>query len=168
MKVDHEFDLRANCVSQRGHHSGDTIDLGQKRAVVRVGDDHDLHRAIAERQNVVGALDQQARGFGLVDGAHVAKTEMRVDPDPIARLAAEEPPHGQAKRLAENIPARDLYARNRAHSDRAQTPETVLFHGPHDFFDVARVTSNDQRGKVLDCGDDRARLPLQSRFAPSG
>ena len=60
MKVDHDLDVRPDRVAQRAHHARGMIDLRQKRAVVRVGDDHDLHRAIAARENVMRALDQLA------------------------------------------------------------------------------------------------------------
>jgi hypothetical protein len=134
---------------------------------VGVGDDDDFHRAIAARENVMRALDQLVRRFGLIDRAHVAEAEMSIDPHPVARLAPEQPPHGNREGLAQNVPERDFNSRDGAHADDPKAPETVLLHDPDELLDVARIAADHERSEIVDRARDRACFPLERRLAPA-
>ncbi len=167
VEVDHDLDVRPDRLAQRAHHARGAIDLRQKGAVVSVRDDHDFHRAIASRENVMRALDQLLRRLGFIDRAHVAEAEMRIDPHPVAHPAPEQHPHRDGERLAQNIPKRDFDSRDRAHADDAEAPEAVLLHDAHELLDVARIAADHEGSEILDRACDRARFPLERRLAPS-
>ena len=132
-----------------------------------VRNDDDLHRAIAARENVMRALGELVRRFGLIDRPHVAEAEMRIDPYAVAHAPAEQPPHRNRKRLAQDIPERDLDSGDSAHADDAEAPEAVLLHDLDELLDVARIASDHERREILDRACDGARFPLEGRFAPS-
>src|ERR1700683_5335515 len=113
------------------------------------------------------ALDQLLRRFGFIDRAHVAETEVRIDAHAVAHAPAQQHPHRDRERLAQNIPKRDFDSRNGAHADDAKAPEAVLLHDPHEFLDVARIASDHERSEIVDRPRDRARFPLKRRLAPS-
>ena len=167
MKVDHDLDLRPNCTAQRLHQARDLVDLRQGRVEMGVGDEHRLERPIAAVEQLPRAQHERVGVGRLVHGPHVAEAEMRIDADLVAHLAAEQPPHRHAEVLPEDIPERHLDARDRARPDRPEPPERLLLHDPHGLFDVARITSDEQRRQILHGADDRARLPLQRGFAPA-
>lgn len=167
MEVHHDLDIRSDRVPQRGHHPAGVIDLTQKSTVVGIGNDHDLHRPISTREDVVSAIDQLAGRFRLINSPHVSEAEMRIDPDALAHLPAEQPPHRQIKRLAIDVLERNLDSRDRADSDGAEPPEAVLLHNSDELFDVARIASDDKRSEVLDRSGDRTGLPLQGRLTPT-
>ncbi len=134
---------------------------------MRVGDEHGLEGAIALRQHFMCARHQRFGVHCLVDRPHIAEAEMRVDAHFVADLAAEQPPHWNAKQFAQDVPQGHLDAGDGAHADHAEAPETVLLQHAHGLFDVARVAAQQQRRKILDGADDRPGLPLQRRLAPS-
>ena len=167
VEVDHDLDVRPDRGAQRGHHARGAVDLRQEGAIVGVRNDHDFHRAIAARENVMRALGELVRRFGFVDRAHVAKAQVRIDPHAVAHTAPEQPPHRNRKRLAQNIPERNLDSGDGAHADDAEAPEAVLRHDLDELLDVARVASDHEGREILDRACDGARFPLEGRFAPS-
>ena len=167
MEVDHDFDVRADSRPQRLHHARDLVHLGQGRVIVRIGDEDCLEGAVALRDDFLRALDQRRRVERLVDGAHVAEAKMRVDAHLVAHLAAEQPPHGNAEVLAENVPQRHLDAGDRAHADHAEPPETCFLSDAHGLLDVAGIAADQQRREIFDGADHGARLPFERRLAPA-
>src|SRR5271165_1205652 len=90
------------------------------------------------------ARSTRALVVGFVHRAHVAHSEMCVDPDLVANFAPKQSPDGHAERLADDVPQSDLNPRNRAHANNAQPPEGVLLHHANRLFDVARITPEHQ------------------------
>jgi hypothetical protein len=134
---------------------------------VGVGDEHRLEGLIALLDDLAGALDQRRLVQRLIDGAHVAKSEMRIDADLVAHLAAQKTPDRQALILAEDVPQRQLDAGDRAHADGAQTPEGMLAQDADGLLDVARIGADQQRLEILDRADHGLGLPFERRLAPA-
>ncbi len=167
VEVDHDLDVGADRRAQRLHHAGDLVDLGQRGVEMRVGDEHGLEGAIAALDHLARPLDQRGGVDRLVDGPHVAEAEVGIDAHPVAHLAAEQTPDRHAEMLAEDVPERDLDARDGAHADGAEPPEALLLHDADGLLDVARVAPDQQRRQVLDGADHGARLPFERRLAPA-
>jgi hypothetical protein len=167
MEVDHDLDLRPDRVAQRLHQPPDLVDIGQRRVVVGIGNEHRLQRPIAPVDHLSGTLNQRLGLERLVDGAHIAQSEVSVDLDPVAHLAAEQPPDRLTEPFAEDVPQRQLDARHRRHADHAEAPEGVLLQHPHRLLDVARIAADQKRSEVLDGTDDGLGLPFERRLAPA-
>ena len=82
----------------------DLVDIGQRRVVVGIGNEHRLQRPIALVDHLSGTLNQRLGLERLVDGAHVAESEMGVDLDPVAHLAAEQPPDRHDRAICRRCP----------------------------------------------------------------
>src|ERR1700728_3333831 len=104
MEIDHNLDALPDRRAQRLHHASDLVDLRQGRMKMGIGNEYGLERAIAFVDHFAGPLDQGSSLKRLVDGAHIAEAKMRVDAHLLAHLAAKQAPHGNAQRLAKNVP----------------------------------------------------------------
>ena len=61
VEVNHHLDAWTNGTAQRLHHSGDLVDLGQRRMEMGVGNEHRLEGSIAESRPPRGPARQGAR-----------------------------------------------------------------------------------------------------------
>jgi hypothetical protein len=125
-----------------------------------------LERAIALAHHFVNVVLQLVALLLVVDGTHVAETEVRVDRNAVAGLAAQQAPYRQPDRLAEDVPQRLLDAGDRRAADHAELPEAVLAHRAHGVLDVTWVMADHERSQILDAAHHGARLPLERRLAP--
>ena len=148
-------------------HVGDLSTALARRDVVGVGDADDLDRVVAGLGDDAAALDDRLGRAALVDGVHVAEAEMGVGAQMVAHLAAEQAPDRHAEGFPEDVPQRDLDARDRRHAVDAEPPEAVARHDLVALLDVAGVLPDQQRLEVFEGADDGARLPFQRRLAPA-
>ena len=167
VEVHHDVNIGPDSVAQRADHGRDGIDRFVGRHVVRIGNADDLDGVIASLGDDAPALDDRGDGIGLVHGLHVAKAEMGVGAQIVAHLAAEQAPDRDAKRLAENVPERDLDSADRGHALDPETPEAVPRQDLVALLDIAGILPDQQRLEILDGADHGPRLPFQRGFAPA-
>jgi hypothetical protein len=131
--------------------------------------DHDLEldRIESRLQRLLRALARLLRAKRVVDRLHLAAAEVVVEPDLLANIAAQQLPDRSPERLPEDVPAGLLDARDRRALDHSRAEEVLAHHHLEQVLDAPRILADEKRREILDAADDRARLPLDGRLAPT-
>jgi hypothetical protein len=102
---------------------------------------------------------------GAVDGVPAVGVGL----DAVAHLAAEQPPHRLAERLADDVPARHLHARDAGHDDLAGAAVVAVLHPADEVLDVERVAADDVPAPRLgEVADERVGVAEHPRLADAG
>jgi len=167
MEVDHDIDVVSARQPQFLKHACESTHILPAHQGLRVGDEDNLERSIATRHHLMGKIDERLRIESLVDRLHIPAAQVGIHTDPVADLAAEESIDGNAKRLAEDIPARLFQAADCAHANHTHTEKRMAVKLLVDVLDITGILPDEHRGEIFDRTNDGAGLPLKRGFAPA-
>jgi hypothetical protein len=166
--VDHDVDVLADRLAHGGHAALRLPQRGEALDGHGGGHGHRLERGEARLDHGLRALGEVGLVAGLVEGEHLALAEVPVEAHVIAHRAAPQAVAGDAVHLAEDVPEREVDARDgrRAH-DAGAVPEVAAVHELPEVLDAGGVLAEHERREVLDGADDGPRVPLEGRLAPA-
>jgi hypothetical protein len=158
-----EIDADAEVLS---HRLADRLHARQHRVDLRVRVD-DLHLLggvhLHRRESARAAVPRHRRRVGRPVAA-----DPRVDADAIAQLATQQRVHGNAERLALDVPQRLIDPGEGAHVHAAAAVESAAVQHRPVILDQRRILADQIVGQLLDGGGDRVRASLEHRLTPPG
>ena len=128
----------------------------------RLGIRHEnhLYSRVSTVDNFQRKIDQRLYLECFIDRFHIAATEMRIHPDPIANGTAEQLIDRHTQDLSFDVPESLLYSRDRTHPDHSQSPERLPIEFLENVLNPGRIFTDDHWRKIFDCSNDRPGFPL--------